>query len=132
MNNSKKMNIQSLRGQVLKLYKPSPSLKNQLIRLYTPFKFFLIIYFSSHISPILDPIYTSWAIAMGSIIFSTANLLASHNLNHSLKIKEWDTVILVAVATTLLPIMEWVSASIGLAFCITSLLHFQRNTSIQN
>ncbi|WP_320677302.1 hypothetical protein [Prochlorococcus sp. MIT 1300] len=132
MNNSKKMNFPSLKGQILKLYKSSPSLNKQLTRLYSPFKVFLIIYFSSHISPILDPIHTSWAMAMGSIFFSSANLLTSQNLNNSLKIKEWDTVVLVAVVITLLPILEWVSASIGLAFCITSLFHFQRNTSIQN
>ena len=129
MNSFNQMDIQSLKNRVLRLYNPSQDLKNQLARFYIPFKVFLIIYFSSHITPMIDPIHTSWTIVIASIFCSTCNLLTSHDLNSSLKIKEWDTVILITVLVTLLPFIEWISASIGLAFCITSILRFQQGSS---
>ena len=98
----------------------------QLIKLYIPFQICLIIIFGIHILPLLSFMYTSLYLFIPAICMATCNLISTYISNNSLGERDWDIVILSMSLITLIPIIGWASAAIGLSFSITSLARAKR------
>ena len=76
--------------------------------------------------PIIGTIYLTWLLFVPAIGFAICNLLASIELKDKPRTKIWDIVILGMTVVTLVPVLGWFSAAVGLGFSITSLIRFRK------
>ena len=97
-----------------------------LPKLYLPFQIALISIFGICIIPVIGTIYLTWLLFVPAIGFAICNLLASIELKDKPRTKVWDIVILGMTVVTLVPVLGWFSAAVGLAFSITSLIRFTK------
>jgi hypothetical protein len=97
-----------------------------LSRLYIPFQIVLIVLWSICLIPIVGLAYLGWFLFVPAIAFAICNLLASLKLNNAPGVQSWDIVILVMTVVSVVPVIGWFSAAIGLAFSISAFIRFRK------
>ena len=97
-----------------------------LPKLYLPFQIALLSIFGICIIPVIGTIYLTWLLFVPAIGLAICNLLASIELKDKPRTKIWDIVILGMTVVTLVPVLGWFSAAVGLGFSITSLIRFRK------
>ncbi len=97
-----------------------------LPKLYIPFQIALISIFGICIIPIIGTIYLSWLLFVPAIGLAICNLLATIELKDKPRTKVYDIVILSMTVVTLIPVLGWFSAAVGLAFSIASYIRFRK------
>ena len=97
-----------------------------LPKLYLPFQIALLSIFGICIIPVIGTIYLTWLLFVPAIGLAICNLLASIELKDKPRTKIWDIVILGMTVVTLVPVLGWFSAAVGLGFSITCLIRFRK------
>jgi hypothetical protein len=97
-----------------------------LLKLYVPFQIALIALWAICLVPVIGLVYLGWFLFIPAIGFAICNLLASIGIDDAAGVKSWDVVILVMTVVSIVPLLGWFSAAVGLAFSISALIRFRK------
>ena len=108
-----------------------PPTKDELWNFYFPFEIALVAIFAICIIPLVGIFYINllapgiglWLIA---IPLSVANFLSSSHKKDPANTKTWDLIIMIMSVITLIPLLGWVSAGVGLGFSIHNLVKYNK------
>lgn len=95
-----------------------------LEKTYFPFVVANTVIFSIAIIPIIGLIYLTWGLFIPAIGFSICNFIVAKDGRYGTQ--PWDLIVMILSIVAVIPVLGWLAAATGLAFCITALVKYSK------